>query len=191
MRKQCKHCKKIFIQPHFNSKYCSLSCKMKFYGKRYQKRIFDYNKKYYKSNTDKYKKLWTEYYQANKDKLNARSRERYYFLKESKPDLLRKWNKNGRKKYRKTSNGSLVHRLDSQRRRSLGTINKKEWLEKLESFGGKCVNCGSSEKITIDHIIPVSKGGTNDTNNLQPLCSHCNSSKGTKIKDEEKVRHSK
>lgn len=32
--------------------------------------------------------------------------------------------------------------------------------------------------ITVDHILPVSKGGTNDLFNLQPMCSSCNSKKG-------------
>ncbi len=35
--------------------------------------------------------------------------------------------------------------------------------------------------MTIDHIIPKSKGGTNDMANLQPMCCHCNVKKGNKI----------
>ena len=35
---------------------------------------------------------------------------------------------------------------------------------------GKCVQCDSSERIEYDHIIPVSKGGSNTVRNIQLLC---------------------
>ena len=47
--------------------------------------------------------------------------------------------------------------------------------------GGKCVQCGSNEKIEFDHIIPFSKGGTDTYRNLQILCEKCNRSKSDKI----------
>ena len=43
--------------------------------------------------------------------------------------------------------------------------------------GDCCVVCGSAENLEIDHIIPVSRGGTNDRENLQLLCRTCNRSK--------------
>lgn len=46
--------------------------------------------------------------------------------------------------------------------------------------GLRCVDCGSTEDITIDHIIAVANGGTNDIDNLQTLCRSCNSKKGTR-----------
>ena len=49
------------------------------------------------------------------------------------------------------------------------------------SHGAVCQNCGDTDNLTIDHIIPISKGGTNELDNLQPLCKSCNSSKGTSL----------
>lgn len=45
----------------------------------------------------------------------------------------------------------------------------------------RCVHCGTREELTVDHIIPVSKGGGDERENLQTLCKRCNSSKGTKV----------
>ena len=43
---------------------------------------------------------------------------------------------------------------------------------------GRCLFCGSTERLEVDHIKPVSKGGTNDLRNLQCLCAPCNRKKG-------------
>jgi hypothetical protein len=57
-----------------------------------------------------------------------------------------------------------------------------EWGKMLDRDGYKCAICGKEGKITIDHIVPISKGGTNAIENLQPLCRHCNASKGNTMK---------
>ena len=50
-----------------------------------------------------------------------------------------------------------------------------------------CLKCGSETRLTIDHVTPLSKGGSNDYSNLQILCKKCNLSKGSDIAD---YRHS-
>lgn len=46
---------------------------------------------------------------------------------------------------------------------------------------GYCAFCYSTTKLTIDHIIPVSKGGLDDIENLQCLCFPCNRAKSNKL----------
>ena len=46
---------------------------------------------------------------------------------------------------------------------------------------GRCSRCGSRERLEYDHIIPISRGGSNTTRNIELLCEICNRSKGDEI----------
>lgn len=54
------------------------------------------------------------------------------------------------------------------------------WWEILERDDFRCRHCGVRRFLTVDHIVPLDKGGTNDRENLQTLCRSCNSSKGNR-----------
>jgi len=49
--------------------------------------------------------------------------------------------------------------------------------------GNKCLKCGSTQHLHMDHIIPVVHGGRAIFDNLQTLCQKCNINKGTKTQD--------
>lgn len=51
----------------------------------------------------------------------------------------------------------------------------KEFL--IERDGPYCRYCGTSETLTIDHVIPRCMGGTGRRENLQILCAPCNNRK--------------
>lgn len=50
--------------------------------------------------------------------------------------------------------------------------------------GNKCVYCGSKHKLTIDHVLPKSRGGGNTWDNLVTCCQTCNSFKGNRTPEE-------
>ncbi len=56
---------------------------------------------------------------------------------------------------------------------------KRMWRKNIkEEWGHKCAYCGSEENLTIDHIVPQSKGGLDVTKNVVCCCHDCNQSKG-------------
>lgn len=72
---------------------------------------------------------------------------------------------------------------DSIKRVERAKVSKELRQEIFERDGYTCVNCGSTEKesLEIDHIMPISKGGKTEPSNLQTLCRNCNIRKGNDI----------
>jgi 5-methylcytosine-specific restriction endonuclease McrA len=60
-----------------------------------------------------------------------------------------------------------------------------EWNALLSYYAsdGLCLCCAQKRELTVDHVIPISMGGPNTIDNLQPLCQSCNSAKCTRIID--------
>ena len=79
----------------------------------------------------------------------------------------------------------LNHRTDIPRRTDLGKLPSYK-THKHQLFGrqeGICAGCRVAfpfRNMTIDHIVPQSKGGTDHIDNLQLLCGACNSLKGSR-----------
>lgn len=60
-------------------------------------------------------------------------------------------------------------------------ISRQVQREVWQRDGGKCVECGSRERLCFDHIVPFSRGGGNSIRNIQLMCERCNLSKGSRI----------
>jgi 5-methylcytosine-specific restriction endonuclease McrA len=86
-------------------------------------------------------------------------------------------------KWLKTPNGIAYNRARKHRGRTTGKLNILAFYMGCAELGWHCQMCGkelTKETVTIDHILPVSKGGTNTIENLQPLCRSCNGKKGNR-----------
>jgi len=112
-----------------------------------------------------------------------RKRARYLQVKawqKRNIEKVREWKKESNKRCRAVvAHGKA--RYKARKKGAEGSHTLKEWNEIIQLSGGKCVMCGKVKRLTRDHIIPLSMGGSDYITNIQPLCAHCNSKKGTKI----------
>ena len=98
---------------------------------------------------------------------------------------LEKQREVGRRQYRKHAE-KFKHRARSRDLRLKGvggTHSCEAWRQLKELFGNRCLCCGEMKRLTKDHVVPVTRGGSDDITNIQPLCFPCNKAKFTQTVD--------
>jgi 5-methylcytosine-specific restriction endonuclease McrA len=68
----------------------------------------------------------------------------------------------------------------AKRAEAQGSHSVAEWKSVLRHFGRRCVYCNTQltpKNVSRDHKIPLSRGGTNNIQNIVPACRRCNSRK--------------
>lgn len=78
----------------------------------------------------------------------------------------------------------MKNKRNRLKRVSIGSHTYKEWQELKKFYNFMCLCCKKFEpeiKLTEDHIIPISLNGSDNIENIQPLCRSCNSKKNNKI----------
>lgn len=76
------------------------------------------------------------------------------------------------------------HRRRAQKMEHAG-ITPNEWAVILSAFDHRCAYCGTpGDDLTMDHVVPLSRGGAHAPENIAPACRSCNASKGAKLLEE-------
>lgn len=81
---------------------------------------------------------------------------------------------------------SAKRRLTALRRAEFGRERAADALRMLDSgvpYVCSVPACGIAESLAVDHIVPLSRGGTDDLANLRFLCTSHNSQKGDQVTD--------
>jgi endogenous inhibitor of DNA gyrase (YacG/DUF329 family) len=85
--------------------------------------------------------------------------------------------------YCKRHSENIAHlkaRRYARERGAIGSHSLQEWENLKQKYDFKCAICGKERPLTKDHIVPLSLGGTDYIENIQPLCRSCNSKKWKK-----------
>lgn len=112
----------------------------------------------------------------NRKKWSKKYRDKH---KKEEREYTKKWRKEHREKLRMQWKRARVRKRKAEGSHTLG-----EWELLKKQYGFTCPCCGKKEpkiELTEDHIIPLSKGGSDYIENIQPLCLSCNSKKHTAI----------
>jgi 5-methylcytosine-specific restriction endonuclease McrA len=137
------------------------------------------DKKYRQDHPEKYRAYRLKWKQNNLEKAKECALNWWRNNKERSNHNLKEWRKNHPEKYLVQIGIRRVREIGAP-----GSFTAKEWRGLCDKYGNKCLRCGRTDvKLTVDHVIPLSKGGTNYINNIQPLCGSCNSSKLNKTID--------
>lgn len=149
------------------------------YYENNKEQILEYQKEYYEDNKEFYKEYKKEWYENNKDRL-LKERKEYY--KNNKEKIIEY-----QKQYNQENPEKIINRNNKRRLKEENQgdgITKEQWFEMMDFFNWECAYSGeylgkNSKKRTIDHIIPLDKGGFNEIWNCVPMIKNYNSSKHT------------
>jgi len=147
----------------------------------------DRQRQYRLANVQKHKAQMADWYKANRDSALAKVKAyaaanhervlayhaKYYA---THPEKVKAWSKAW-----KAANPERKQYLENRRRaRKAGNGGSHTLAERRERFarlGNVCYYCGEAKTLTVDHAVPLSRGGTDDIANVLPACRSCNSRK--------------
>ncbi len=157
------------------------------YRKAYKARRGEFVRQQDKAYYEAHREQRAAYQRANREsrrELKRASRARLQGTQSAESErernrlLALKWHAENPEKSRENA---LAYR--ARRASAAGSFTLSEWRALCDFYGNRCLRCGSDGPLTVDHVIPLIRGGSNDISNIQPLCGPCNCAKGAKIID--------
>ena len=130
--------------------------------------------------TPKYKEAMRKRRQTTKYKKANKKASKKYFQTPAGKQVL----KENAKKYRQTPRGKEREREKTRKRKARKLACQIEPVDEANIWNdckGRCIYCGSRERLSLDHIVALARGGPHCEANLVLACKSCNSSKGKKL----------
>lgn len=138
------------------------------YQEEHKEQIAEYKRSWMYANAQRVAISRRDYYERNREEVISRSRE----WATNNPEKVRMAKADNRRKRRAAKHAGR------------GNFTAREFRELCEKYDNRCLCCGDTDTVLeADHIVPLTRGGTNDIGNIQPLCGSCNRKKFVSIVD--------
>ena len=185
LRNECKECVRVSAKKYYEENKEGIVEQTKKYQEENKEKIAKQKKKYYKENKEKFAEYSKKYQQEHREEIAEQQKKYQREHREERAEYM--------KKYYRTPQGQVVEINKRSRRRQRkdqqgNGITGQQWLEMMKFFGFKCAYSGKSISIkknrSIDHIVPLVKGGAHEIWNCVPMDRSLNSSKHDKDLEE-------
>lgn len=183
-----------------NGRYDGLQWRCKECVRAYQKankrKRAEYNRAHYEANKERIKEYQRVHYEANRERMLIYRRTHYQANKESIAEdqrVYRKINRERVKEYMRTyhkthleERKALRRRRRARQRSAEGRHTGADIKRQYSAQKGKCYYCGKKvrDKYHVEHVVPLSRGGSDGPDNIVIACPACNLAKHDKLPHE-------
>lgn len=167
IKHKCKECCKAHFAGWYSANAEEQREKAKEYRDQNHEKELERYRRYQQENPDKVREKNAKWRESNREWYNLRQRE----YRADNPEKFADYDRNGQIKKRELKQNAE------------GSFTSKEWEELCIKFDYRCACCKQEKPLTVDHIVPLSCGGSDYISNIQPLCRSCNSFKRNKTID--------
>jgi len=177
LQSACKECNKRYRETYRER----IQLYKSVYRQEHAQELIEKQSDYYQNHRDQTRQYLQKYYLKAIDFHREQRRQHYLANREQYATLVSAY------KRAHPESVQMWNAVRTARKRCVGgDLTPSQWMEVKSLYDHSCLCCGRKEpdvKLSVDHVIPVCKGGKGDASNIQPLCMPCNLRKGTKIID--------
>lgn len=188
--RKCEQCGSVFVANSHNHTFCSHNCEAKSWAIAHRDKMRESCRRWGAANREvrrEYRKRYEQEHRAE------RLEYKQIYHQEHRVEEIEY------KRQRREKNLSKVRgistRSESKRRAAKlgngGSFTEEEFTGLCKQYDWQCAYCGCTltpETVTVDHKIPVSRGGSSNIENIAPACGRCNSSKRAATAEEYMIR---
>ena len=178
--RQCSECESVFVPNSGIQKTCSEKCCKERVNKRWRDR--------YQSDPEFRTRMKNRNRKAQIERQCLECDDKFHTSRAWQKTCSYKCSKDYKNKRQRDRSKNPEYRVrKNKRERERDHGYRKHWRFLCEAQEWRCAICGerlpkqSPDQIHVDHIIPVSRGGTDDLVNLQATHDSCNMAKGSRI----------
>jgi 5-methylcytosine-specific restriction endonuclease McrA len=144
----------------------------------------------YAANPEKYRALTRAYYAANRAACMGRERKRRAANQELMRERQQAYDESHREERRAACrdwykrNKLRAAELRYRRRGAVkaGDVDAAAWDALLAHYDHRCAYCSEpADRLEVDHVVPLAKGGAHVRSNVVPCCAPCNRRKNQKV----------